>query len=96
MEELKGYFSWVETKCLELIVLESDVSSLDCKISPCFRSSGKELRRKSLGPEISNNHSLYPVALLVRLGDLRVEWLVGVLAGGSWAQRASTKPLRLA
>lgn len=36
---------------------------------------------KSLGPEISNNHSLYPTALLVRLQDLRVEWLAGASAG---------------
>lgn len=40
------------------------------------------LKRKSLGPEMSNNHSLYPTALLVRLQGLRVEWLAGALAGG--------------
>lgn len=56
------------------------------KISPGIRSSGKILKRKSLGPEISNNYSLYPTALLMKL-PWQVPW-----QKGSWAANFPVAP----
>ena len=72
MEELKGRgLMDIEKNTLNTSYWRMMFGLQTGKVSLCIRSSGKMPKRKSLGPEISNNRCLYPLPLLVRLQDLR-------------------------